>query len=118
MYSKELQEIQESFKEVIGGYSVSFVEDKDSPANQQLKLLQEENVMLKSEIITLKGLVDRSTKENLRLVGEMKEPPQTQVITENEMKDHMLNVGELRQNMDAIAHQISLLPAIEQSINT
>ena len=34
-------------------------------------------MMLKSEITTLKGLVDKSTKENLRLVGEMKEPPQT-----------------------------------------
>lgn len=131
----------------------------------QLKSLQEENLLLKSEIVTLKTLVDKGTKESLRLNATIarlqdnikglisNEPRHTvdkslqgsafkepsvgkQPLLDQSVQGSVLRaadksvqgvpvedptsaeVRELRQNMDAIAHQISLLPAIEQSLST
>lgn len=63
----EFQEIQEKFKEALGAYAMSFTEDPNSAGSQLIKQLSEENIMLKSEIVTLKSLVNKSSEENARL---------------------------------------------------
>ena len=46
---------------------MNLIDEKDSAIGVTLKQLEEENMMLKSEVATLKTLVDKGTKENLSL---------------------------------------------------
>jgi len=52
---------------VLGNRAVAFVDDHNSQSNQKLRALQDENMNLKSEVASLKVLLDRSTNENQTL---------------------------------------------------
>ena len=42
-----------------------------------------------------------------------REPP---LVSEEEIKDHIINVSSMKNNVDAIASQIAMIPALEMTI--
>ena len=48
------------------------------------------------------------------MVVEVKrEPP---IVSEEEIKEHISNVSSMKNNVDAIASQIAMIPALEMTI--
>ena len=79
----------------------------DQTSATALRTLQEENLMLKSEIATLKGLVDKGTKDCLKL---------TATVARLEENIKALLSTDPRETLDKSLQESALKAGLDQSI--